>query len=463
VIEASGPDWVRDAVFYEIFPDRFDNGDATIDPPGVADWAKDLPTRDNFFGGDIAGMSRRLPYLQELGVTALYLTPIFAAGTNHRYDTHDYLQVDPALGDNANLQGFVRDAHAHGIRVVVDGVFNHVGDGFWAFRDVVALGEQSRYRDWFLVRRFPISTNPLTYQTCGGAAYLPKLNTKNPEVIDYLLNVATFWLDAADIDGWRLDVPWKVPTDFWRRFRAHVKQTKPDAYLLGEAWWSWGEQLQVFDGLMNYQLGARLLDFCLFQDMDAEDLAIETDLILRDCEGQLMLNLLGSHDTPRLFTRADGDEARVRLALIALFTFPGTPMVYYGDEVGLEGGDDPDCRRPMQWNQRQWRTSIRQTVRELAWLRRQNASLRRGAWELLLAFNRVLAYRRVYDSDEVLVVLNGGGEQRDLVIDLPVDAGGQYVDAFRGDCLSAAEGRLALPRLEPHSALVLLPEGAGEP
>jgi cyclomaltodextrinase / maltogenic alpha-amylase / neopullulanase len=450
-------DWVRDSVFYEIFPDRFSNGDRSLDPPDVADWTNDVPTRDNFFGGDLAGMIRRLPYLEDLGITALYLTPVFAAGTNHRYDTHDYLRVDPLLGDNGRLREFVQEAHARGIRVLLDGVFNHAGDGFFAFQDVVARGERSRYRDWFFVERFPIGKAPPTYQTCGGAPYLPKLNVANPEVSEYLLKIATHWLEAAGIDGWRLDVPWKVPLDYWRAFRRRVKHARADAYLVGEAWWSWGDQLEVFDGLMNYLLRTRLLDFCVFEHIDAEDLAIETEQLVRESQGRLMLNLLGSHDTPRLFTLAGGDEARVKLSLVALFTFPGTPMLYYGDEVGLEGGDDPDCRRPMPWDERQWRSSIRDLVRRLTRVRGERVALRRGTWQLVSAFNRVLAFRRVTDADEALVVMNGGGEQRNLLLELPPGAARTYCDALGGESFASAEGRLVLSQLDALSALILVP------
>jgi len=231
----SAPAWVSDAIFYEIFPDRFSNGDLSNDPPEVTPWGS-TPTRDNFFGGDLQGIINRLQYLEELGITALYLTPVFKARTNHKYDTCDYLSVDPIFGTTELLRSLVAAAHERGIRVILDAVLNHCGDGFWAFEDVREKGASSNYRDWFFATSYPISLNPPNYQTCCGAWSLPKLNTSNPEVQDHLLNVASYWIEECDIDGWRLDTPWKLPVDFLRRFRDRVKCAKPEAYIVGEAY-----------------------------------------------------------------------------------------------------------------------------------------------------------------------------------------------------------------------------------
>lgn len=455
--ELAGPDWVRDAVFYQVFPDRFDNGDANNDPRDVVPW-ESAPTRENFFGGDLAGVQRRLPYLERLGITALYLTPIFKAGTNHRYDAHDYLEIDPSLGDEGSLRALVDDAHARGIRVVLDGVFNHAGDGFWAFRDVIERGSHSAYWNWFFVERFPIVREPPSYQTCGGTPYLPKLNTSDPALRSYLLGVAAHWIERAGIDGWRLDVPWKVPLEFWAELRQMVKSAKPDAYLVGEIWHSWERWLDVFDGLMNYRLRGHLHDFCLREAFDAEDLAHETAAYLRDApSGDFMLNLLGSHDTPRLLTLAGGDQRRAILALTALFTYPGTPMLYYGDEIGLEGGDDPDCRRPMIWDERRWRQPIHAAVQRLIAARRTSVALRRGDWQALLAFNRVIAYSRAIEGDHAIVALNGGRATENIKIPLRQFARASgYEDVLSGRPYAVSAGSLSL-EIEPFAAFVLVP------
>lgn len=455
---SSGPEWVRDAVFYQVFPDRFANGDASNDPAGTVPWSS-APTRDNYFGGDLAGLVDRLAYLEELGINGLYLTPIFRAGTNHRYDTHDYYSVDPALGNAGLLRELVQEAHARGIRVLLDAVFNHVGTGFFAFDDVRRHGERSLYRDWFVLAGDEVATDPLNYQTCGGTHYLPKLDTSNPDVREYLLEVATHWLVQADIDGWRADVPWKVPIDFWEVFRARVKQVKPDAYLVGEAWWSWGSLRLAFDGLMNYRLRRTLFDFCLFDAMDAEDLAIDSRIILDESEGgDFMLNLLGSHDTARIATLAGGDMERVALAFVALFTYPGTPMIYYGDEVGLEGGDDPDCRRAMPWDPDRWDLRLHSLVKRLIELRRKSLALQRGTWEAILTFNRVLVFRRAYEDDQVIVILNAGSQRRDFTLRLPIDAPSRIVDSLTGEALPVEGSSLTVPVLRSRSALVLMPQ-----
>jgi cyclomaltodextrinase / maltogenic alpha-amylase / neopullulanase len=453
------PDWVRDAVFYQVFPDRFCNGDHTNDPADVAPWDA-VPGLDNFFGGDLAGITSKLVHLERLGATGLYLTPIFAAGTNHRYDAHDYLKIDPMVGDVGSLRELVQEAHARGVRVLLDGVFNHVGDGFWAFRDLVARGDASAYRDWFYPHSLPVEFNPPNYQTCGGTHYLPKLNIQKPAVAEHLHEVALHWIEAADIDGWRLDVPWKVPLEFWHEFRARVKAARPDAYLVGEAWWSWGDMRNVFDGLMNYRLRARIFDFCIFGSQDAEDFAIELELMLAESDGgDWMLNLVGSHDTPRLLTVAGGDTQKVRLALVAMMTLPGTPLIYYGDEVGMEGGEDPDCRRTMDWNESTWDQGTLAFVRQLIDLRRDHAALRRGKVRTLSAFNRVLAFSREAHGDAVVVILNPGASRSEFAFTLPQIASGDYIDALTGDRYVLADERLVVDDLRARSAVVLIRVG----
>lgn len=454
------PSWVADAIFYEIFPDRFRNGDPSNDPPGVQPWGFP-PNRHDFQGGDLAGILEKLPYLEELGVNALYLTPIFAAGTNHRYDTHDYFQVDPALGDLELLRRLVREAHQAGLRVVLDGVFNHCGDGFWAFRDLVRQGRRSAYRDWFFLRGEVVHQDPPNYQTCGGAAYLPKLNTSHPELRRHLLEAATYWLEVAEIDGWRLDVPWKVPLEFWEEFRETVKASNPEAYLVGEVWRDAVPWLQVFDGVMNYPLRNWLLDFCLRQTMDAEDFAYEAGHHLQRSgeAAPSMLNLLGSHDTPRLLTLCGGDTRRATLALAALFTFPGAPMLYYGDELGLEGGDDPSCRGTMEWDSARWNLEVLESCRLLVGIRHAHPALRRGSWEPLLTFNGVLAARRRWGDDQLVVVLNPREARKDLAISLSEAPEGEWRDLLAQGSYRLWDGQLRLDSLGESSALLLVPAG----
>lgn len=455
------PDWVKSAIFYQIFVDRFDNGDPSNDPPDVVPWGSP-PSRDNFLGGDIQGILNRLPYLEDLGATTLYLTPIFKARTNHKYDTCDYLAIDPAFGTNQLFCQLIEEAHMRGMRVVLDAVFNHCGDGFWAFEDVKRNGAASKYRDWFYTTEFPIHQDPPNYQTCGGVAYLPKLNVANQEVQEYLLKVTTFWLKEYEMDGWRLDVPWKVDMQFWRKFRHTVKQANPEAYIVGEVWrdpepWLKGD---TCDGIMNYPLREYILDYCVRDAMDAEDFdhAISRLRDLYAPYAPYQLNLLGSHDTPRLLTLCKGDMDRAILAITFLFTYVGAPMIYYGDEIGLRGGDDPDCRRCMPWDESEWEPKINQMYKKLIGARCRHPALRQGEFIPLLVFNGIYAYLRRYESDEVIIIMNPREERDDLRIPLNQvqSLGRTWHDLLGEGNFKATKAHIHIPRMPSKCAYVLV-------
>ena len=468
IMEYPIPKWVKDAVFYEIFPERFANGDPSNDPPDCVAWTS-TPTRDNFFGGDLQGIIDHLPYLEDLGVTALYVTPVFKARTNHKYDICDYLSVDPAFGTNELLRRLVAKAHDKGIRVILGAVFNHCGDGFWAFEDLTQKGASSKYASWFFVDSYPVSKDPPNYQTAGGAWYLPKLNTANPEVRDYLLKVANYWIEECGIDGWRLDVPWKVPLDFWRLFRDTVKRAKPDAYIVGEVWrdprpWLQGD---TWDGVMNYPLRNHILDYCVHDTMDAEDFDYEIGR-LRQVHGRAapcQLNLLGSHDTPRLLTLCNGDVDRAILAVAFLLTYVGAPMIYYGDEVGLTGGNDPDCRRAMPWDETIWEPRLLEIHRVLIKARHEHPALRLGDFEKLWVFNGVYAYRRRHESDEIVVILNPREMRRGLRVPLHPAASSRktWCDIISGDVFIQDGNYLQIERLPSKAVMVLRSEDGGKP
>jgi glycosidase len=448
-------------VFYQIFPERFYNGDPGNDPPGVVPWDS-LPTRENFFGGDLKGIQLKLGYLQDLGVTALYLTPFFRAGTNHRYDTQDYLQIDPAAGTLDDFRALVADLKARGMRLVLDAVFNHCGDGFGAFEDVRLHGAESAYADWFFVDQYPLTTEPPSYQTCGGAAFLPKLNTDHPDVRAYLLKVARYWLEQG-ADGWRLDVPWKVPMSFWRAFRETALATDPEVYLVAEVWrgdepWLHGDTVH---GVMNYRLRGHILDFCAFDHMDAEDFDYELAELRREhgASAAYHLTLLGSHDTPRILTLCGDDVRRAVIAVVFQMTYLGIPMIYYGDEVGMRGENDPLCRAGMVWDEKWQNRALHETYRKLVHLRRAHPALSRGDFEMLRVFNGVYAYHRFDGADSVIVVLNPREARRDFRIPLKQAAGRCAVwrDALSGQTFPAERERLTIETLPARSAFVLTP------
>lgn len=409
------PDWLADAVFYQIFPERFANGDPTLDPPGVEPWGAE-PTRDNFFGGDLAGITEHLDHIQSLGANAIYLTPIFEADTNHRYDAKDYFAIDHRLGDLGAFKTFLDAAHGRGIRVVLDAVLNHCGDGHWAFRDVVEKEAESEYVNWFSVESFPVQPHPVpNYRTCSGCYYLPKWNAYNPEVRDHHYRVARYWIEQG-IDGWRLDVPYFINDNFWRGFRDVVKSIDEDLYIVAEEWRAPEQWLQgdLADGTMNYTLRDLVLGFVADRTIGAEQFAAGmNELTARVPEGAraAMLNLLGSHDTERLLTRHAGDVDTTKLSYALLLAAQGAPMIYYGDEVGLTGDNDPGCRGTMPWDASLWNHDLLAHIRELVALRAGHTALRRGSQRVDAVGEDVAVITRTSPGGEVVsVAVNRGSE-----------------------------------------------------
>jgi len=354
------PAWVRDAVFYQIFPERFCNGNPKNDPPAVEPWGSP-PTFRNFTGGDLQGILDKLEYLGELGVTALYLTPIFRSNSSHKYDTIDYFAVDPHFGSMSLLRKLVDYCHKRGIRVILDAVFNHCSNLHPHFLDVKEKGRKSRYWDWFFIKKWPIPDrfakhkDALEWYECWwGFHTLPKLNFNNREVEKYFLDVAQFWLREAHADGWRLDVPNEVIPTFWPKFRSVVKQVNPEAYIVGEIWddatpWLQGDQ---FDAVMNYRFQKALLGYFAAETLDTKGLDDTLGQLMLDYPEQataVMFNLLGSHDTARPMTAAKGAVDSLKLMATLQFTFEGAPCIYYGDEIGMQGDKDPECRRCYPW------------------------------------------------------------------------------------------------------------------
>jgi len=407
------PDWLADAVFYQIFPDRFANADASLNPPDMADWDAE-PTRDNFFGGDLAGIRAHLDHIAAVGANAIYLTPIFEAGTNHRYDAVDYFRIDHRLGDLDAFRGFVDDAHARGIRVVLDAVLNHCGDGHWAFQDVVRREAASPHVNWFSVEGFPVNVEPghPNYRTCSGCWYLPKWNAYNPDVRAHHFDVARYWIDQG-IDGWRLDVPYFINQSFWREFHRVVKDRGEDLYVVAEEWrepeqWLTGD---LADGTMNYTLRDLVLGFTADRAIDAFAFAEGMNrLRARIPEGyhRGMLNLLGSHDTERLLTRHGDDERATLGALALLFAAEGAPMLYYGDEVGMRGQNDPGCRAGMVWERDRWSTTLFEGVGALARRRAEWPALRRGTQQVSALDADTVLVSRLWEDEQVVAIVHRG-------------------------------------------------------
>jgi glycosidase len=409
------PEWIYDSIVYQVFPDRFANGDPKSDPPNVQGWGS-TPTIWGFQGGDLEGVRQNLSYLQDLGVNTIYFNPIFLATSNHRYNTTDYYKIDPKLGTNKTFIEFLNHAHEQGFRVVLDGVFNHCGRGFFAFNDVLENGEHSAYKDWFHLSRLPPraygNNKAIDYLAWWDFPSLPKFNTSYPPVREFIFGVARYWIEQG-IDGWRLDVPNEIDDDdFWGEFRRVVKESNPEAFLVGEIWtvdprWVGSSH---FDGLMNYPVRDALLGYFVEHELDSEQ--FDRDLLkvvdaYPDNHLRAHLLTIGSHDTVRLRTACRGEGKLQRLIHLFQFCFPGVPTIFYGDEIGLEGGEDPDCRKAFDWDPEGWDHATRDFVKDLISLRKRHAPLRYGEFRSLqLKPPGSYGFVRSYAGETLMAVFN---------------------------------------------------------
>lgn len=366
------PKWVKTAVCYQIFPERFAVGGSDKDLSYVNTKWGVKPTPKSYYGGDLIGIREHLDYLVDLGVNVLYMTPVFCSPTNHKYEITDYETVDPAFGGNDALKALIEDAHKLGIRVMLDGVFNHCSSRHPFFLDAQKNGRNSPYYDWFFWK--PDGS----YLTFGSVKTMPKLNTGNMEVIRYFSDIAVMWMRDFGADGWRLDVSDEVSHKFLRAFRDAVIAQNSEAIIIGEDWHRAVRYLNgdEYDGIMNYGVTKACLDLLAFHTIDSSgfrDRIVRLYHTYSIAANQKMLNLLGSHDTDRFLTRVKGDAGRFRTAAAIMFFYPGIPCVYYGDEIGMEGGYDPDCRRTFRWDEDSWDKETRNLIKNLMKLKKEPA------------------------------------------------------------------------------------------
>ena len=444
------PEWVQDAIFYQIFPDRFARSERMPDI-GFEPWDSP-PSFHGFKGGDLYGVAEKLDYLQDLGIRALYLNPIFASASNHRYHTYDYYNVDPLLGGDDAFRFMLDEAHKREIRVILDGVFNHASRGFWQFHHVLENRIGSPYRDWFYFDTARLhgrrhwgaypgeeelraqakgedSLKAFGYRGWWHNPALPKFNTNTPAVRKFLFEVAKHWIEFG-ADGWRLDVPGDIDDDsLWQEFRYRVRQVNSQAYLVGEVWhesqrWLQGDQ---FDAVMNYEVTKPVLAFfgganldlrvlhqqpnysSIHHGIDAHEFAnrIEHNLGLYKREiTYSQLNLLDSHDTPRFLSCVGGDTEALKLAWLFLFAFPGAPCIYYGDEIGVDGEHDPYCRKSFPWDESKCDKDLLAYAKEAIALRMKNPALRRGDYKRLWSAHGVYAFSRSFEGRTLVVALN---------------------------------------------------------
>lgn len=592
------PEWAKDAVWYQVFPERFRNGDPSNDPTiDVVEkswpwkgaegwrptrWTSDWYARDEWepaagdfyttvqmrrYGGDLQGMIDALPYLDSLGVTALYLNPMFDSPSLHKYDGSTFHHIDVHFGpdpegDRAIIAAedptdpltwkwtsadrmfldFVAEAHRRGMRVVVDGVFNHMGLESFVFRDVAERQQASRFADWIEVTSWddPATpdTNEFDYRGWVGVKSLPELREDEAGLItpvrEYVFTSVARWMDPNDdgdpsdgIDGWRLDVAEMVDLDFWRDFRRHVRFLNPEAWLVGEVWWEdWRNhrmfdaapwlQGDAFDAVMNYRWALAVRRLFLGSDLEPGQAYGPSHFLreLADLRADYpaeaafaMMNTLGSHDTDRPASQVanprtrfdhaasiredrgyairrpdEGERNTLRLMLAQQFTYVGAPHLFYGDEAGMWGGDDPDERKPMVWPDLVYDDEAAHPFGEArtpdpvafdsetyAWYRRlidlrsDHVALRRGDF-VPMAFDdasKTMVYRRTFGRDRVWVAFNLSETEQTVTFDAsPVADPHETLAASGledrlGGVVPTLDGTIATARLFPRSVAVL--------
>lgn len=438
------PNWLDGAVVYQIFPERFCNGNNANDPENISEWGE-LPERDSFFGGDLKGIYQKLDYLEELGINVIYLTPIFQSPTNHKYNIDDYLKIDEHFGDKEIFGRLVDEAHKKGIKIILDAVFNHSGYDFFAFKDLREKGKDSEYKNWYIYDSLPLDTEkPVNYETFArNIPDLPKLDTADREVQDYLLNVAEYWTEEFEIDGWRLDVADEVDPSFWRRFRERIKSIDSETYIVGEIWHSGQKWLQgdQFDAIMNYTFTEAVKDFIAKNEIgpaEFDSLLTQNRMNYRTRISYSMLNLLDSHDTARILHHCDENKAKMKLAVFFQMTYPGLPMVLYGDEVGLTGGKEPDSRRCMVWEDSSIDSELMRFYKQMIEIRKNSELLQKGSYETFLIdeAKNIYGFKRCLADQELIIILNNSPISRELKLNL---AHREYKELFSSRIIKSSK------------------------
>ena len=412
------PEWVRDTVWYQIMPDRFARSSDAPSDPKFRQWGDfSSPRFNDLYGGDLRGIRERLPYLRQLGVSGIYLTPIFLSNSNHKYNTFDYYKVDPDFGSEQDLRALVQNAHALGMRIMLDAVFNHCGTEFFAWKDVCEKGRASRYFDWFFINRDDFVKDDFSvadgrFYTFSFWAGMPKLNTNNPEVQRYFTDLCVHWVGDLGIDGIRFDVGDEISHSFLRRVNAAVKAAKPETFLLGEIWfdaigWLGGCE---YDSVMNYPFTGAVGDFWRDREMTARDFMHRLNFCRSLYPRQIneaLFSFLDTHDTARVRESCrNQNEMLQKLAI--LLTMAGTPCLYYGTEIAMKGAHTPYNRSTMPWDEidagkfDRFKSKVSALVR----VRSEQPDLRRDEMDFFFdeSLPRLVGYRK----GAVTVLLNAG-------------------------------------------------------
>ena len=461
------PDWVYGGVMYQIFPERFSNGDSSINPENIVDW-NSTPTRLGFHGGDLIGVLNNLDHIESLGVNILYLNPIFLSSSTHKYDAWDHFKVDPTLGGDDALKDLINECHNRDMKVVLDCSLNHVHPRHFAFQDLIQNGENSKYKDWFTVFDYPVrfihrphlyantykvgwdgnqeeykqyldktfeetkvpieikdDDGPIvepSFKAWWGVPDMPKINFESKEARQWALDVTKYWIENFNIDGWRMDVAKELDFSFWKEFRDIAHGANKDTLLISEIFGDTSQWLQGdrFDGTMNYSFRESMTDYFAtkritnkeFADSLANLYSMYSFEALSSCQ-----NLLSSHDVKRFLNRCGNEKDGMLGAIFLQATFPGIAGIYYGDEIGLGGADDPFNREPFPWDdQKSWNLEILNYLKNLMKIKRESPIFKYGRFELLNEHNDFVAFRRILKDESMLCIINREKSNDDLQI-----------------------------------------------
>lgn len=415
---AQTPQWVENTVWYQIFPERFCNGNSSINPPECKEWKSQKISFSDMYGGDLEGIIQKLDYIKSLGISGIYLNPIFKSSSSHKYNTDDYEVIDPCFGNEQTFIRLVNEAHKRDIRIMLDAVFNHSGWEFDKWQDVVKNGDSSRYKEWFMVNCFPIKksgdSKDKNFYTFAFNKMMPKLNTNNREVMDYLIGLCKKWVSDWKIDAIRFDVGNEVSHRFLRRLRDEIKEINPDVYLVGEIWqdsinWLMGDE---YDAVMNYPLTEGIKRFFNELQLNSYYLEYHYNRMISAYPEQIcrvQMNMFDSHDTIRLINSIDKNLDKFYQMFAVLFTLYGSPSIYYGTEVALEGDYDPDCRRCMPWDEIEKGKflDITEKIKSLILLRKSNKAAKSTNLKFIHSSNsRLVTYVKQEENLVLSVVLN---------------------------------------------------------
>ncbi len=497
------PDWVYGGVMYQIFPERFRNGNDEITPENAIPW-ESTPTRLDFHGGDLHGVTEKIDYIKDLGVNIIYLNPIFLSSSTHKYDAWDHFKVDDTFGGDKALKDLIKEAHSRNMKVVLDCSLNHVHPRHFAFQDIVEKGEKSEYKDWFTVFDYPVrflhrphlyantykvgwdgnseeyktylektfketkvpvevvdDDGPIiepTFKAWWGVPDMPKINFKNDGARQWALDVTEHWIKNFDIDGWRMDVAKELDFSFWKDFRDVAYTAKKDILLISEIFGDTSQWLQGerFDGTMNYSFRETMTDYFATKRIDNKEFANSLANLysmysfeaLSSCQ-----NLLSSHDVKRFLNRCGANTDGMFGAVFLQATFPGIAGIYYGDEIGLGGADDPQNREPFPWeSEDKWNKDLLKFTSELMSIKTSQPILRYGNFEMVTYDDNYVIFRRVLNDESLLCIVNRDLKNKDIEL----NTNAHSVDIVYGDCnIELDSGKLKITDIADNFGLII--------